>query len=136
MKKFKDYLENYKDATDKGLMKRNLSGLYNAKVGDILLIGVEGQNFKERSTIKNIASNGKITDREGNIYNASGKIYRRKKNSGKPDDKIIYAKHMTEKQMNKEIREHKIIFLKTIKWEKLTDTELEKVLEIFNYRNT
>lgn len=116
----KEELEKYK------------GGLYQAKVGDTLWIGMSGMNGKDRSKVTKLYPDGKIGDSEGNIFNPDGRLYKstniryqKKSNPGK----IISAKLATQSDFNKEHKQIKVDFLRKFDWDKMDIFELEKIID-------
>ena len=87
--------------------EKYIKGLHQAKVGDHINIGIEGQRNKEYSKIAKILDSDKLVDTNGNIFGRNGVIIRRKggwaKYIGK--GKIVSAQIITQKQFDDSYRE-------------------------------
>ena len=112
-------------------MERYKGGLYQAKVGDILWIGMSGMVGKGRSKVTKIFSDGKIADSEGNIFNPDGRLYKssnlRWQKKTNPN-KIVSAKIATQSDLDKEYKKIKIDFLRKFDWDKMNIEDLEKII--------
>lgn len=126
-----DFLNEADPITRNGAAVKPIKGLYNARVGDILEIGVEGFPHKIHSKIAKIGKSGKLMDTNGNIFDRSGKVYRRKGYElGNTTGKIVWARHMTQKQLDKEHDKRRREFLKTYDWNDLDPKRIEEILKI------
>lgn len=116
----KEELEKYK------------GGLYQAKIGDKLWVGMSGMIGKDRSTVTKIYPNGKIGDSEGNIFNPDGRLYKstnpRYQKKSNPN-KIVSAKLITQSDFDKEHKQIKVDFLRKFDWNKIDISELEKIID-------
>lgn len=118
-------------------MERYKGGLYQAKIGDMLWIGISGMVGKDRSKVTKILPDGKIVDSAGNTYNPDGRLYKstnprwqKKTNPGK----VVSAKIATQSDLDKEYKQIKIDFLRKFDWGKLNIEDIEKVIDsIPNY---
>jgi hypothetical protein len=113
-------------------LEKYKGGLYQAKVGDMLWIGISGMVGKDRSKVTKIFSDGKIADSEGNIFNPDGRLYKssnlryqKKTNPGK----IVSAKIATQSDLDKEYKTIKTDFLKKFDWDKMNIEDLEKIID-------
>lgn len=116
----KEELEKYK------------GGLYQAKIGDMLWIGISGMVGKDRSTVTKILPDGKIVDSVGNTYNPDGRLYKstnlrwqKKTNPGK----VVSAKLATQSDLNKEYKKIKVDFLRKFDWDKMNIEDIEKIID-------
>ena len=96
-------------------VEKYIRGLYQAKVGDPIWIGVQGDLGKNRSEISKILPDGKLVDKLGNIYFPNGRLYRggdanttKKTNPGKE----ISAQLITQKEFGNEYKNIKVDFLR------------------------
>ena len=55
-----------------------MKSLHDARVGDIHKIGIEGSHQKVNIRIAKIVANDRLQDTDGNIFDRSGHIFRRK----------------------------------------------------------
>jgi hypothetical protein len=118
-------------------LERYKGGLYQAKVGDMLWIGITGMEGKDRSKVTKILPDGKVVDSEGNTYNPDGRLYKsnnlrwqKKTNPGK----VVSAKIATQSDLDKEYKNIKIDFLRKFDWQKLDIESIEKIIDsIPNY---
>jgi len=112
-------------------LERYKGGLYQAKVGDMLWIGISGMVGKDRSKVTKIFSDGKIADSEGNIFNPDGRLYKssnpRWQKKTNPN-KIVSAKIATQSDLDKEYKKIKIDFLRKFDWDKMNIEDLEKII--------
>lgn len=112
-------------------MEKYSGGLYQAKVGDMLWIGMSGMQGKDRSKVTKIFSDGKIADSEGNIFNPDGRLYKstnlRYQKKSNPN-KIVSAKISTQQDLNKEYKKIKTDFLRKFDWDKMDIQDLEKII--------
>ena len=119
------------ETTKDGAATKPITGLHDAKPGDIINIGVEGQRHKFVTKIEKIVSNDRLQDREGNIFDRNGKIYRRKGWQLRgTQGKIIYAKHVTQKELDAGHDKDRRRYLKEYRWDELDAERIEKVLKI------
>jgi hypothetical protein len=116
----KEELEKYK------------GGLYQAKIGDMLWIGISGMVGKDRSTVTKILPDGKIVDSIGNTYNPDGRLYKstnprwqKKTNPGK----VVSAKIVTQSDLDKEYKKIKVDFLRKFDWDKMNIEDIEKIID-------
>ena len=75
MKVTKDYLKRLIKEELQEVTK--ISKTMQLKIGDPVLIGMEGTRKKYYTFVKDIRSNGEIVDSKGNIYEPSGRLKRR-----------------------------------------------------------
>jgi hypothetical protein len=112
-------------------MEKYKGGLYQAKIGDMLWIGMSGMIGKDRSKVTKIFSDGKIADSEGNIFNPDGRLYKssnsRYQKKTNPD-KIVSAKIATQSDLDKEYKKIKTDFLRKFDWDKMNIEDLEKII--------
>ena len=116
---------------NKGAVLTPIKGLYNAKPGDIIEVGFEGSRQKYVTKIDKIVSNDRLQDRDGNLFGRDGMVYRRK--SGWMWDtkgKIVFARHMTQTQLDDDLRKRKIEYLKSARWNEMSDDKLNDVLAL------
>jgi len=105
-------------------------GLHQAKVGDAIHIGIGGTRGKWYSTVKKIdRKTGRITDRDGNIFNPDGRVFRRKTYPFK-QSKIVSAKIVSQKEFDKQYKKIKIEFLRKFKWDSMDIDEIEKIIDM------
>ena len=117
--------------TKDGATSRNVTGLYNARVGDIIEIGIEGTRHKMQTKIAKVTEK-KVTDREGNIFHRDGNIFRRKSWQAVTlaPGKKVYAKHVTQKNLDDGHHKDRLNYLKKYRWENLDEARLKQVLSI------
>ena len=108
-------------------------GLYQAKVGDPIWIGIEGNRAKHYSKIEKIL-NDKLIDTEGNIFAKDGRLikggqsrFMKKFNKGK----TISAKLITQKEFDKQFKNIKIEFLRKFDYDKLNIDDILKIIDAF-----
>jgi len=119
------------EMTKDGAAEKPIKGLHNAKPGDIIEIGIEGQRHKVQSKIDKVVSNNRLQDKDGNIFGRDGMIYRRKGwQLRDTKGKIVSAKHMTQKQLDDEHDNRRRKYLKETNWDKLDAEQIEKILKI------
>lgn len=110
-----------------------LRGLYQAKVGDPIWIGIQGNQAKNRSEISKILPNGRLVDKIGNIWEKNGRLYQgakssqfmKKYNPGKE----ISAQLITQPEYDKEHKNIKVDHLRKFDWGKMSTEELEKIID-------
>ena len=111
-----------------GYSDTRVTGLANAKPGDVIEIGFEGTRYKQRARIAKIVANDRLMDTEGNIFNRNGIIFRKKgswiKQAGK---KIVSARQITYKEYTDSIMEFVSKSLKDFDWAKLSPETLIEV---------
>jgi len=97
--RFRDYIKpNYADKPSKGL--------YDAKVGDVIEIGMSGTRNKREIKIVEILASDKLKDAAGNIFNRNGMIYRGAEywsQSAKKNGVKIYAVQLTKEKKKQDI---------------------------------
>lgn len=126
-------LEIAKIDRSNGALLKAIKGLHNAKVGDIIKIGVEGSRRKFTTRIQKIVGKDRLQDIDGNVFDRSGKIFRRKGiNLIGTKGKIIFAKQATQKELDDDLFERKIDFLSKIKWNKKSPEKIDQILKILN----
>ena len=115
----KEELEKYK------------GGLYQAKIGDKIWIGKQGQQYKDRSEITKILPDGKLVSKDGNIFYPNGRLYKgssfqyqKTKNPGIE----ISAQLATQEDFDKEYKSIKVDFLRKFNWEKMDIKDLEDII--------
>jgi hypothetical protein len=95
-----NYLEEIK-----GLKEKPVKGLYDAKVGDRLKIGVQGERSKDTHVlIKKVLPTNRLQTERGDIFDRNGMIHTRKSSyfkSLKKEDRIVFAQHMTADEVKK-----------------------------------
>lgn len=113
-----------------GAVTKSINGLHDARVGDIIKIGVEGSRHKIYSKIAKIVANNRLQDSEGNVFGRDGMVYRRKgwelRNT---KGKIVSAKHVTQKELDQEHHQDVIRFLTRYNWDTLSPEQLETILK-------
>jgi hypothetical protein len=111
-----------------------VKGLHDARVGDILKIGIEGSRQKVNIRIAKIVANDRLQDTDGNIFDRSGHIFRRKGGiiGMSTKGKIVFAKHATQKELEKDLLDRKIQHLDNIKWKSMSDEKIEAVVQVLN----
>jgi hypothetical protein len=115
---------------NKGAVLKPIIGLYNARIGDILSVGIEGHREKVFIKVSKITKDDNIVDSSGNIFGRDGRIYRRKSHLFmNMKGKIIYAKHTTQREVDNYFRKRKIHYLNTINWDKFTDEQIDNVIK-------
>lgn len=121
------------EVTKDGAAISPVTGLYDAKVGDIIEIGVEGSRNKQQTKIAK-ATPTKVTDSDGNIFLRSGMIYRRSgfQASVLAPGKKVYAKLVTQKQLDKSHDKDRRNYLSKQDWNKIPADKIEKILKIMN----
>jgi len=122
---------NTKKKNDRNLEKY-IGGLYQAKPGDYIKIGKEGERIKKINKIKKILPNKKIVDSEGNIFFTNGLLYRgneylfkKKFNKGKR----ISAGLVIQKEFDNEYKNIKIDFLRKYDWNSLDIEKIEEIID-------
>ena len=112
-----------------GAVNKSIKGLYDAQPGDIIKIGFEGSRIKHVSKIKKVVGQDRLVDTDGNIFNRNGMVYRR---ASYPltafSGKIIFAKHVTQAELNDDHEERKIDYLNRRKWEDVDPEIRDKIL--------
>ena len=111
-----------------------VKGLHDARVGDILKIGIEGSRQKVNIRIAKIVANDRLQDTDGNIFDRSGRIFRRKGGfiGTSTKGKIVFAKHATQKELEKDLLDRKISHLDGIKWKGMSEDKIEAVIQVLN----
>ena len=118
-----------------GAMLKPVKGLHDARPGDIIKIGVEGTRQKVTVKIAKVVANDRLQDTDGNIFDRSGRVFRKKGFFLKhlaPKGKIVFAKHVTQKELDDELVEKKIEYLNKQDWKKVSLEKREAVLKILN----
>lgn len=111
-----------------GYSEKDVTGLHKAKPGDFIEIGIEGERNKQRSKISKIVSNNRLQDDEGNIFDRTGIIYRKKGQWVKlRGNKIISARQITLAEYKESILQFVNSQLQNFNYTKLP---IEKILEI------
>jgi hypothetical protein len=108
-----------------------VGGLYQAKPGDMLWIGISGMVGKDRSNVVKIYSDRKVADDAGNIFNPDGRLYRSKNPRWQKKtnpNKIVSAKIATQTDFDIEYKKIKVDFLRKFNWETLNVTEIEQII--------
>jgi len=114
-----------------GAVDRKLPGLYNAQVGDIIEIGFEGSRIKHKAKIAKVVGNDRLVDADGNIFNRSGIVFRRKSYPLTSfRGKIISAKQMTQKALDNDHEDRKVDYLKRNNWENVDPETRDKILSL------
>ena len=112
-----------------------VKGLHDARVGDILKIGIEGSRQKVNIRIAKIVANDRLQDTDGNIFDRSGHIFRRKGDGiigRSTKGKIVFAKHATQKELEKDLLDRKVQHLDNIKWKGMSEDKIEAVIQVLN----
>lgn len=130
-RRFRDYLApNYADEPSKGL--------YNAKAGDVIEIGMQGTRNKREIKIVAVLASGKLRDAAGNIFNRDGMIYRGAEywsQGAKKAGRKIYAVPMTkeknEKNKLKRAQDSLFSLIKNRK-DKLTVEQIKAIGKVLN----
>jgi hypothetical protein len=118
--------------TVKGAAGKPINGLHDAQRGDIVEIGFSGYRHKSIMKITDVVGKDRLKTSDGSLFDRSGFIYRKGtelKYRAPEDTKIIFAKHVTQKQLDDELRNRKIEVLKVIEWNKLSDEQLDNVFK-------
>lgn len=131
MKRFRDYLPtNYAEKPSKGL--------YDAKAGDVIEVGMSGTRNKRELKIVKVLSSWKLEDKEGNIFNRDGTIYRGAEywsRSAKKNGIKIYAVPLTKDKKEKSIlqtgRDMLLSYIKEHK-DELTKEQIQAIGKILN----
>jgi hypothetical protein len=108
-----------------------VGGLYQAKPGDVLWIGISGMVGKDRSNVVKIYSDGKVGDNVGNIFNPDGRLYKSNNSRWQKKtnpNKIVSAKIATQTDFDIEYKKIKVDFLRKFNWETLNVTEIERII--------
>jgi len=118
-----------------GALLKSIIGLYHAKPGDLIEIGIEGSRAKYKTRIAKIVTNDRLQDTDGNVFGRDGMVYRRSSwwlrgTKGK----IVFAKHITVKDLEKELEDDKIRFLKKYNWEGLNSEKRDQIIKILGIR--
>jgi len=124
MKTFKEFLNEGEQYT---------KGLHQAKVGDPMWIGIQGNRSKWRSKVKKILSDGKIVDEDGNIFHKDGQLYRGKTTlfmKKYNNNKTVSAQLVTQHEYDQEYKQIKIDFLRKFDYSKLPVEVIEKMIEV------
>lgn len=112
-----------------GAVDGAVSGLHDARPGDIIEIGVEGHRNKFMTKIKKVGGKDRLMDMNGNIFNRNGMIYRRVSHPFLGmKGKIVSAKLVTQKELDADHENRKIEFLKSKNWEDVSPEIRDKVL--------
>lgn len=115
-----------------GYSADTMRGLYRAKVGDFIQIGIEGSRVKYRSKIIKIVKNDKLQDENGNVFNRDGRIQVRKSSWVKAygNKKIVSAKRITEDEYKKNILQFISSILQKYDYSKLHPEKLKELGKI------
>lgn len=131
MNRFRDYLKpNYADEPSKGL--------YNAKVGDVIEIGMQGTRNKREIKIVEILSSDKLKDAAGNIFHRNGMIYRGAEywsQGAKKAGRKIYAVPMTKEKNSKnnlKLAQESLFRVMEDRKYKLTKDQIRAIGQILN----
>ncbi len=129
-------LEVAKPDRSQGAVLKNVIGLHDARPGDIIKIGIEGTRQKVTVKIAKVVANDRLQDTEGNIFDRSGKVFRKKGFFLKhlaPKGKIVFAKPATQKQLDADLEERRIEHLTNLNWKRdVSKEKREAVLKILN----
>ena len=113
-------------------LERYKGGLYQAKIGDRIWIGKQGQQYKDRSEITKILPDGKLVSKDGNIFYPNGRLYKgssyqyqKTKNPGIE----VSAQLATQKDFDKEYKSIKVDFLRKFDWDKMNVEDIEKIID-------
>lgn len=102
-----------------GAVTKPINGLHDARPGDIIRIGVQGQRQKYTARIKKIVSGGRLMDDKGNVFGRDGVIHRRSSTwPYNTKGKIVSAKHMTQQSIDDGYEEQRRNSLKNYNWDK------------------
>ena len=125
--KIQQLLEGTKD----GAADKPIKGLYDAKPGDIIKIGIEGTRDHFYTIIDKIVANDRLQDRDGNIFGRNGRIFRRKgyQLSG-TSGKVVSAKHVTQKELDDDHATDRRKYLIDTNWSNVDDEQIVKILKI------
>ena len=118
-----------------GAVLKNIIGLHDARVGDIIKIGIEGTRQKITVKIAKVVAKDRLQDTEGNIFDRDGKVFRKKGfflQNLAPKGKIVFAKPATQKQLDADLAERKLEFLSNQNWKKVPLKKRESILKILN----
>ncbi len=125
--KIKHILEKNKD----GVADKPIKGLFDAKPGDIIKIGIEGIRIKLYTKIDKVVANDRLQDRDGNIFGRNGRIFRRKGYQLRgTSGKIISAQHVTQKELDDDHAEDRRRYLSKTDWKHVDDDQIIKILKI------
>jgi len=122
---------NLSEVTTNGAADKSITGLHDAKVGDIIQIGIQGMPQKLVTKIARVVSSNRLQDEEGNVFGRDGIIFRRKGYQlAGSTGKIVSARQVTQKELDNAHDKQRRKYLKGYDWDKLDDERLTKVLNL------
>jgi len=107
-------------------MTKYIGGLFQAKIGDRIEIGIQGQRFKHRTEIVAIGANRRLRDSWGNIFNRDGQLYRRASHPINVIDKKrkVSAQLVVQEQHDSEYRR-----IRSFDFSRMTTKDIEALID-------